>query len=48
MRIRDFFARAGLDSEYENGVLDVSVSVQNHIAQASEGSVELELVDEDR
>jgi beta-galactosidase len=33
VRIRDFFARPDLDNDYRNGKLNVSVHVQNHLAQ---------------
>ena len=45
VRIRDFFARAGLDAAYRDGRLGVAVSVRNHTATAVRGAVRLALCD---
>ncbi|HOT01234.1 MAG TPA: beta-galactosidase, partial [Acidobacteriota bacterium] len=45
VRIRDFFARAGLDSAYRDGRLDVAVSLRNHTTAAVRGAVRLALFD---
>jgi beta-galactosidase len=46
VHIRDFFARAGLDDSYEDGVLDVSAQVVNYRSAAVAGwSLSLELLD---
>lgn len=44
-RIADFFARAGLDSKYKNGVLDLDVSLQNYVSGAVPVSVDVAVYD---
>jgi len=43
VRILDFFARAGLDKAYRNGVLDVDVTLSNSGAAGAGGRLELSL-----
>lgn len=48
VRIRDFFAKADLDSQYQNGILSLDVDLKNHTHQLRSGNYEVEyrLVDE--
>ncbi len=43
--ISDFFAKAGLDKNYRNGVLDVDVKLQNYTDKASRVKLTMELYD---
>ncbi|MDQ2178157.1 glycoside hydrolase family 2 TIM barrel-domain containing protein [Marinifilum sp. D714] len=47
VRIRDFFAKADLDSQYQNGLFTLDVDLQNHKHQLKSGnySVEYRLLD---
>jgi beta-galactosidase len=46
VRIRDFFARAGLDDDYRDGTLHVDVEVRNHLLEdAGEGQVRLTMTE---
>ncbi|MCG6187582.1 glycoside hydrolase family 2 TIM barrel-domain containing protein [Maribellus maritimus] len=47
VRIRDFFAKADLDSEYKNGILKLDVDIKNDVEKYRSGnySVEFELYD---
>lgn len=42
VRIRDFFARAGLDSEYKNGVFSLDVDLANHFPKYRSGNFSIE------
>lgn len=46
--VRDFFVRAGLDEEYENGTLDLEIAL-NRFTKADEGSnYQIRLLDKDK
>lgn len=50
VRVRDFFAKADLDSEYINGLFTLEIDLQNHVEKLRSGnySVEYQLFDEDK
>ena len=45
LRIRDYFANAGLDKAYRNGVLDLKAEIQNYGAGKTSCTLEAELLD---
>ncbi len=45
LRINDFFAKAGLDMDYKNGVLDLDIELANKFASTKKVSVEVKLLD---
>ncbi|MDE5416710.1 DUF4981 domain-containing protein [Labilibaculum sp. DW002] len=42
VRIRDFFAKADLDSQYKNGLLSLDIDLQNHTQKLRSGNYEVE------
>ncbi|MFA5262551.1 MAG: glycoside hydrolase family 2 TIM barrel-domain containing protein [Opitutaceae bacterium] len=44
--IQDYFARAGLDDHYVDGLLDLSVKIANHASSARSLSLAVDLLDE--
>ncbi|NOU59741.1 glycoside hydrolase family 2 TIM barrel-domain containing protein [Marinifilum caeruleilacunae] len=50
VRIRDFFARTDLDSQYQNGLFSLDVDLRNHTQQLKSGnySIEYKLLDDQR
>ena len=47
VRIQDFFAKAGLDANYKNGILDVTVDIKNKSAKKAKNKVKVSLLDVD-
>ncbi|MDG1803653.1 glycoside hydrolase family 2 TIM barrel-domain containing protein, partial [Flavicella sp.] len=45
LAMRDFFVKADLDSIYENGLLDVTVSLKNYAKRTAYGSVNVSLLE---
>ncbi len=45
IRIADFFAKAGLDSKYQNGILDVDIEVANKVAESKAAEISITLQD---
>ncbi|MCW3787010.1 glycoside hydrolase family 2 TIM barrel-domain containing protein [Plebeiibacterium sediminum] len=45
IRIADFFAKAGLDSKYQNGILDVEIDVANKVAESKAADIAITLQD---
>ncbi len=45
IRIADFFAKAGLDNNYRNGILDVDIDVANKVAKNKAGEIAITLQD---
>ena len=45
IRIADFFAKAGLDSKYQNGILDVDIDVANKVADGKSAEINILLQD---
>ena len=43
--IDDFFAKGGLDSNYERGIMDLEVSVKNDKAEQAKGKINYKLLD---
>lgn len=50
VRIRDFFAKADLDTEYKNGLLNLDVDLKNHVEKLHSGNyiVEYRIFDKNR
>ena len=42
IRIRDFFAKADLDSEYKNGIFELEVDLKNHVEKLRSGNYNVE------
>lgn len=47
VQVYDFFAKAGLDNTYTNGILDLSVQLRSLAAQKSKYMVEISLLDDE-
>ncbi len=45
VRIADFFAKAGLDANYENGVLDVNIDISNKLNKSQNAELTVSLLD---
>ncbi|GAF02840.1 glycoside hydrolase family 2 TIM barrel-domain containing protein [Saccharicrinis fermentans] len=45
LRIADFFAKAGLDGNYKNGILDIEVDVANKLKNNAQVSLGVRLID---
>jgi beta-galactosidase len=50
VRIRDFFAKADLDSEYKNGAFELEVDLKNHVERLRSGNytVEYQILDKNK
>jgi len=46
VHIYDFFAKAGLDAAYQNGILDLAVQVRNYSGKSGKHTVEISLLDD--
>lgn len=47
VRIDDFFAKAGLDANYKNGVFSLDLKVKNYQKESASGTVKVQLQDQD-
>ena len=50
VRIRDFFAKAGLDTEYKNGAFELEVDLKNHVEKLRSGNytIEYQILDKNK